>query len=78
MYARCWYCEGWLSFTVDFVWEERANVGVQEKAFGLGRVEFVESSAKTVVSYRYFGKKNMNTLDILYEANQGAQIEPCK
>ena len=42
---------------------ERANVGVQENARGLGKVdEYVESPANLKKEY-----------DILYHANQGAQ-----
>ena len=44
------------------------NAGVKGNALGLGLVvEYVELSAKTVVSYRRYSK-NMNSLD-----NQGAQ-----
>ena len=43
-------------------------MGVQEDALGLGKVvKYIESSAKTVVSYRRY-RKNMNSLD-----NQGPQ-----
>ena len=52
-------CQGRLLWTVGFVDEkEGVNVGVKGNALGFGKVaEDLESSAKTVVSYRRYEKK---------------------
>ena len=62
--------------TVGFVYErEWANVGMQEDTLGLGRVaeysHLRKESLATVIM-----EKNMNSLDILCQANQGIQSRP--